>query len=62
MLNICKGNSNKEISEIMGNSIRTIELHRSRIFEKFKVSSAVELASNSEKFSLLVEKYNVIKF
>jgi two-component system response regulator DctR len=62
MLNICKGNSNKEISEIMGNSIRTIELHRSRIFDKFKVSSAVELASNSEKFSILVEKYNVIKF
>ncbi|MDA9815829.1 response regulator [Alphaproteobacteria bacterium] len=62
MLNICKGNSNKEISEIMGNSIRTIELHRSRIFDKFKVSSAVELASNSEKFIILVEKYNVIKF
>ena len=62
MLHICKGNSNKEISEIMGNSIRTIELHRSRIFEKFKLSSAVELASKSEKFSILVEKYNVIKF
>lgn len=62
MLNICKGNSNKEISEIMGNSIRTIELHRSRIFEKFKVGSAVELASNSEKFTFLAEKYNVIKF
>ncbi len=59
---ICKGHSNKGISEIMGNSIRTIELHRSRIFEKFKLSSAVELASNSERFIMLAEKYNVPKY
>ncbi len=46
----------------MGNSIRTIELHRSRIFEKFTLGSAVELASKSERFTMLTEKYNVPKY
>ena len=56
---ICSGNTNKEISSKMGNSVRTVELHRARIFEKLKFSSAVELASNYEKYVNLKLKYNV---
>ena len=37
------------IAEELGISVRTIELHRSRIFEKMEVSSAAELAAKFEK-------------
>ena len=56
---ICAGNANKEISNKMGNSVRTVELHRARIFEKLGFTSAVELASKYEKFINLKNKYNV---
>jgi two-component system response regulator DctR len=38
-----EGKTNREIAEICGNSTRTVELHRARIFDKLKVSNAVEL-------------------
>ena len=50
---IVKGNTNKEISETLKNSTRTIELHRSRIFEKMGVSSATELATLTERYDNL---------
>ena len=50
---IVKGNTNKEISETLENSTRTIELHRSRIFEKMGVSSATELATLTERYDNL---------
>ena len=37
------GKTNREIAEICGNSTRTVELHRARIFDKLEVSNAVEL-------------------
>ena len=37
------GKTNREIAEICGNSTRTVELHRARIFDKLDVSNAVEL-------------------
>ena len=53
---IVKGNTNKEISETLKNSTRTIELHRSRIFEKMGVSSATELATLTERYDNLTNK------
>ena len=53
MQNIVQGNTNKEISEMLKNSTRTIELHRSRIFEKMGVSSATELATLTERYDNL---------
>ena len=50
---IVQGNTNKEVSEILNNSTRTIELHRSRIFEKMGVSSATELATLTERYENL---------
>ena len=38
-----EGKTNREIAEICGNSTRTVELHRARIFDKLRVSNAVEL-------------------
>jgi len=37
------GKTNREIAEVCGNSTRTVELHRARIFDKLQVSNAVEL-------------------
>jgi len=37
------GKTNREIAEICGNSTRTVELHRARVFDKLRVSNAVEL-------------------
>ena len=50
---IVQGKTNKEVSEILNNSTRTIELHRSRIFEKIAVSSATELATVAERYDNL---------
>ena len=38
-----EGKTNREIAEICGNSTRTVELHRARVFDKLCVSNAVEL-------------------
>ena len=53
MREITKGYSNKEIATSFNNSIRTIELHRSRVFEKMEVASAVELTSKLERLNSL---------
>ena len=50
---IVRGSTNKEISKILNNSTRTIELHRSRVFEKMQVASATELATLAERFENL---------
>ena len=47
---IVRGNTNKEISVTLENSTRTIELHRSRVFEKMNVASATELATLAERY------------
>jgi two-component system response regulator DctR len=44
MQHIFKGDSNKEIAEILGNSVRTVELHRASIFHKLQVKNAIEMA------------------
>jgi len=53
---IVQGNTNKEISETLNNSTRTIELHRSRVFEKMRVASATELATLAERYDNLTNE------
>jgi DNA-binding NarL/FixJ family response regulator len=36
--------SNKQVAELMNNSVRTIELRRAAIYDKMDVKSTVELA------------------
>ncbi len=38
------GDYNKTIADLLGIAVRTVEVHRARIFEKMGVRSAVELA------------------
>ncbi len=44
MVQVLNGFANKEIAKQMGNSSRTIELHRASIFEKMDVKNAIELS------------------
>jgi two-component system response regulator DctR len=53
MQSILAGKLNKVIADELGIAMRTVEVHRSRIFEKMKVRSAVEL---SQILSLLGDK------
>lgn len=53
---IANGNSNKMISNQLGNSIRTIELHRSRILQKLELNSAAELATLFERYQNVLQK------
>ena len=41
--NIRSGRSNKEISELLGISIHTVQFHRSNIIKKFKLKNSAEL-------------------
>ena len=41
---ILAGKLNKQIAEELSISMKTVEVHRSRVFEKMGVKSAVELA------------------
>ena len=50
---ILAGKLNKVIADELGIAMRTVEVHRSRIFEKMQVRSAVEL---SQMLSLLGDK------
>lgn len=42
---IARGDSNKQIARSLDISVRTVEVHRARVFEKMGVRSAVELAN-----------------
>ena len=44
MQHIFKGVSNKDIADLLGNSVRTVELHRASIFDKLNVKNATEMA------------------
>ena len=50
---IIRGLSNKQISEKLDNSIRTVELHRARILKKMNASNAIELTREYERYSQL---------
>ena len=42
---IVAGRPNKLIADTLGISVRTVEVHRARVFDKMGVRSAVELAN-----------------
>jgi two-component system, LuxR family, response regulator DctR len=42
---VIEGRPNKLIADALGISVRTVEVHRARVFEKMGVKSAVELAN-----------------
>jgi len=42
---VVEGRSNKLIAEALAISVRTVEVHRARVFDKMAVKSAVELAN-----------------
>ena len=42
---VIEGHPNKRIADELGISVRTVEVHRARIFDKMGVKSAVELAN-----------------
>ena len=45
MLLVIDGMPNKQIADSLDISVRTVEVHRARVFDKMKVRSAVELAN-----------------
>lgn len=45
MLRVVQGLPNKLIADQLGISVRTVEVHRARVFEKMGVKSAVELSN-----------------
>lgn len=47
---VVEGLHNKEIAELLGNSVRTVEIHRANMFEKMNVKSAIELARLMERY------------
>lgn len=50
---VLNGDANKDIAERIGNSVRTVELHRASIFHKMEVKNAIELARVVEQAELL---------
>jgi two-component system response regulator DctR len=42
---VIDGRPNKAIADSLAISVRTVEVHRARVFEKMNVKSAVELAN-----------------
>ena len=42
---VIDGKPNKLVADALGISVRTVEVHRARVFDKMKVRSAVELAN-----------------
>jgi two-component system response regulator DctR len=42
---VIDGRPNKLIADALDISVRTVEVHRSRVFDKMNVKSAVELAN-----------------
>lgn len=49
--------SNREIAEHLGNSTRTIEVHRAAVFKKMEVQSVLQLAQQNERFEMLFDSF-----
>ena len=61
MSDVYLGASNKDIAEKMGNSVRTVELHRAHVYEKMDVKNGIELARLLEKIQWQVKPSKVKK-
>ena len=49
---VIEGRPNKLIADELGISVRTVEVHRARVFEKMDVKSAVELANALREYGV----------
>jgi two-component system, LuxR family, response regulator DctR len=52
---VCAGQPNKRIADRLNISVRTVEVHRARVFDKMAVKSAVELANRLREQGLALE-------
>ncbi len=50
---LAKGNTNRQIAELLGLSVRTVENHRANLMGKLGLSSRVELVNYAEEHNLL---------
>jgi FixJ family two-component response regulator len=50
---IVRGNTNKQVGNVLGATERTIKAHRHRVMEKMKVQSLAELVSLAERAGIL---------
>jgi len=50
---LAKGNTNRQIAELLGLSVRTVENHRANLMGKLGVSSRVELVNYAEEHKML---------
>lgn len=50
---ILDNQTSREIAETLGNSTRTIEVHRASIFKKMGATSILDLAKSSERYAML---------
>jgi two-component system response regulator FixJ len=50
---ILENQTSREIAESLGNSTRTIEVHRAAIFKKLEAASILDLAKHHERYSLI---------
>jgi FixJ family two-component response regulator len=58
MQRLLKNQTSREIAESLGNSTRTIEIHRASIFKKMGVSSLMQLAQLTERFNIYQQSQN----
>jgi two-component system response regulator DctR len=52
MQHLYRGESNKDIAEQLGNSVRTVELRRAAIYDKLRVKSVVDMVRLLEGINL----------
>jgi len=50
---ILENQTSREIAETLGNSTRTIEVHRASIFKKMEAASILDLAKHHERYTLI---------
>ena len=50
---LAKGNTNRQIAELLGLSIRTAESHRANLMGKLGLTSRVDLVTYAEEHALL---------
>ena len=50
---VIRGNTNKQVANVLGATERTIKAHRHRVMEKMKVQSLAELVSFAERAGIL---------
>lgn len=53
-----RNQTSREIAEHLGNSTRTIEVHRAAVFKKMDVQSVLQLAQQNERYEMIVGNTN----